>query len=124
MANERAEALDFQIGDLLFLTRGFQRRLQAQQNRSWEFDREEGILDAATVNLRAYTLRSELSALQQQISQLPPENLPQIAQTLSTQEFWQDLSEAERRVYLREFVKAVSIVRDADDWDVQIQFVF
>jgi len=28
------------------LANKLQRRLQAQQNRSWEFDREEGILDA------------------------------------------------------------------------------
>jgi DNA invertase Pin-like site-specific DNA recombinase len=85
---------------------------------------QQGILDETTANLRRYTLRSELSELQQQLSQLPPENLPQIAQTLSTQEFWQDLSEAERRVYLREFIQAVWIVRQEDDWDVHIQFVF
>jgi subtilase family serine protease len=84
----------------------------------------EGILDEASANLRAYTLRSQLSSLQQQVSQLPPENLPQIAQTLSSQEFWQDLSEAERRVYLREFIRAVWIVRQGDRWNIQIQFVF
>ena len=28
------------------LANKLQRRLQAQQNRSWEFDREEGTLDA------------------------------------------------------------------------------
>jgi DNA invertase Pin-like site-specific DNA recombinase len=84
----------------------------------------DGILDQATADLRSYTLRSELAALEQQLSQLPPANLPQLAQNLATPEFWQDLSEAERRVYLREFIRQVQLVRDGADWTVQIQFVF
>ncbi|MDB9526354.1 recombinase family protein [Oscillatoria sp. CS-180] len=85
---------------------------------------QQAILDETSANLRAYTLRNELSQLQQQLSQLPPENLPQIAQTLSVKAFWLDLSEAERRVYLREFIQSVQIVRKDNSWDVQIQFVF
>ena len=85
---------------------------------------QQGILDEASAQLRTYTLQGELSVLQQELSQLPPENLKQIAQTLSSREFWQDLSEVERRVYLREFVRAVWIVRDQEDWQVQVQFVF
>ena len=85
---------------------------------------QQGILDEASAQLRTYTLQGELSGLQQELSQLPPENLKQIAQTLSSREFWQDLSEVERRVYLREFVRAVWIVRDQDAWQVQVQFVF
>ncbi|MGD1930786.1 MAG: recombinase family protein [Leptolyngbyaceae cyanobacterium] len=85
---------------------------------------QQGILDEASAQLRTYTLQGELSGLQQELSQLPPENLKQIAQTLSSREFWQDLSEVERRVYLREFVRAVWIVRDQEDWQVQVQFVF
>lgn len=84
----------------------------------------QGILDEATANLRTYTLRSELAHLQQQVSQLPPENLQQIVQTLSIREFWDDLSEAERRVYLREFIHKALIIRCGDRWDVQIEFVF
>jgi DNA invertase Pin-like site-specific DNA recombinase len=84
----------------------------------------DGILDQATADLRSYTLRSELAALEQQLSQLPPANLPQLAQNLAQPEFWQDLSEAERRVYLREFIRQVQLVRDGADWTVQIQFVF
>ena len=84
----------------------------------------DGILDQATADLRTYTLRSELAALEQQLSQLPPANLPQLAQNLAQPEFWQDLSEAERRVYLREFIRQVQLVRDGADWTVQIQFVF
>ncbi|MBE7381344.1 MAG: recombinase family protein [Leptolyngbya sp. SIO1E4] len=84
----------------------------------------QGILDEATASLRAYTLRGEISTLKQQVSQLPPENLLQIVQTLSIPQFWQDLSEAERRVYLREFIQTVLITRDGDTWDVAIRFVF
>ncbi|MEO1094301.1 MAG: recombinase family protein [Cyanobacteria bacterium J06638_28] len=84
----------------------------------------QGILDETTANLRTYTLRSELSELEQQISQLPPENLLQIVQTLSIRQFWLDLSEAERRVYLREFIERVVIDRDEDTWTIRIQFVF
>ena len=82
------------------------------------------ILDDATANLRVYALRSEISNLEQQISQLPPENLVQIVQALSIPQFWQDLSEAERRVYLREFIHKVIIIRDGNNWDIAIQFVF
>ncbi len=85
---------------------------------------QQGILDETTAHVRAYTLRSDLANLQQQLSQLPPENLTQIAQTLSTKEFWQDLSEAERRVYLREFIQTIQIRRESHTWEVDIQFVF
>ncbi|NER80066.1 MAG: recombinase family protein [Leptolyngbya sp. SIO1D8] len=85
---------------------------------------KEEILDTATANLRTYTLRSEISDLKQQMSQLPPENLLQIVQTLSIPQFWEDLSEAERRVYLREFIKTVLITRTGNDWAIEIQFVF
>ncbi|MEM0980804.1 MAG: recombinase family protein [Cyanobacteria bacterium P01_H01_bin.58] len=84
----------------------------------------QGILDATTASLRTYTLRSELSELEQQISQLPPQNLLQIVQTLSIRQFWLDLSEPERRVYLREFIDRVLITRAQDTWTIQIQFVF
>jgi methionyl-tRNA formyltransferase len=83
-----------------------------------------GILDDTTADLRTYTLRSEIADLEQQRSQLPPANLPEIAQTLSIPQFWQDLSEAERRVYLREFIRQIQLRREGNDWSVAIQFVF
>ncbi|NEQ44177.1 MAG: recombinase family protein [Leptolyngbya sp. SIOISBB] len=85
---------------------------------------QQGILDPASADLRRYTLRGELSALEQKRSQLPPENLSTIAQTLGSPEFWQDLSESERRVYLREFIQTIWIDRADTDWQVRIQFVF
>lgn len=83
-----------------------------------------GILDDTTADLRTYTLRSEIAELEQQRSQLPPANLPEIAQTLSIPQFWQDLSEAERRVYLREFIRQIQLWREGNEWSVAIQFVF
>lgn len=85
---------------------------------------DTGILDEATASLRTYTLRSEISDLKQQISQLPPENLSQIVQTLSIPQFWHDLSESERRVYLREFIRRVLITREGENWGISIEFVF
>ena len=84
----------------------------------------QGILDEATANLRIYTLRGELSNLQQEVAQLPPQDLLQVVQTLSIPQFWQDLSEAERRVYLREFIHEIILIRTDNTWEVQIRFVF
>jgi DNA invertase Pin-like site-specific DNA recombinase len=84
----------------------------------------QGVLDQASADLRRYTLQGELAVLEQQRSQLPPANLLEIAQTLGSQQFWQDLSESERRVYLREFIQTIWIDRTEADWNVRIQFVF
>lgn len=84
-----------------------------------------GVLDTTTADLRAYTLRSDIAALDQKLAQLPPDNLPEIAKTLSIPQFWRDLSESERRVYLREFIREIQILRpDSRTWDLQLQFVF
>ncbi len=85
---------------------------------------DQGILDTPTAQLRAYTLRSEVAALQQHLSQLPPENLQAVARTLASEQFWQDLTESERRVYFREFIQTIQIIRQENAWDVAIQFVF
>lgn len=85
---------------------------------------QQGILDQASADLRRYTLRGELATLEQQRSQLPPENLSTIAQTLGSPAFWQDLSESERRVYLREFIQTIWLDRAEHDYQVRVQFVF
>jgi hypothetical protein len=84
----------------------------------------QGVLDQTSADLRRYTLRGELADLEQQRSQLPPENLAEIAQTLKSPEFWQGLSESERRVYLREFIQTIWIERTETSWQISIQFVF
>ena len=87
-----------------------------------------GILDAETADLRAYKLRSELSKLQANLAALPPVNLTSVAQAVSIPQFWLDLSEAERRFYLREFIRQIQIIRSFDTspfkWSVKLIFIF
>ena len=90
------------------------------------------IFDAETAILRSYKLRAEISVLQSRLSKLPPPNLISIAETVSIPEFWTDLSETERRFYLREFLRRVELVRvstpahqsSGTDWTVELVFIF
>ena len=90
------------------------------------------IFDAETATLRSYKLRAEISVLQSNLSKLPPSNLISIAETVSIPEFWIDLSETERRFYLREFLQRVELVRtsppaypsSAAGWTVELVFTF
>ena len=89
---------------------------------------EQGILDRDTTELRNYKLRTEIAQLETKVAQLPPGNLRAIAQAVSLQQFWLDLSEAERRFYFREFIKQIVISRDAGNaaqsWSVELKFIF
>ncbi len=85
---------------------------------------ETGILDAETAKLRAYKLRTEISALQAKLATLPPVNLLCVAQAVSIPQFWLDLSETERRFYLREFIRKIEIIRKNQNWQLQIIFIF
>ncbi|GAX43597.1 recombinase [Tolypothrix sp. NIES-4075] len=85
---------------------------------------ETGILDVETAKLRAYKLRTEISALQAKLATLPPVNLRSVAQAVSIPQFWLDLSEAERRFYLREFIRKIEIIRQNQNWQLQIIFIF
>ena len=85
---------------------------------------ETGILDAETAKIRAYKLRTEISALQAKLATLPPVNLRSVAQAVSIPQFWLDLSEAERRFYLREFIRKIEIIRQNQNWQLQIIFIF
>jgi DNA invertase Pin-like site-specific DNA recombinase len=82
-----------------------------------------GILDPETAALRAYNLRTEIAGLENQLAQLPPANLRQIAQTISIPQFWHDLSEAERRFYFREFLSRIEVV-GSPDWSLKLIFMF
>jgi DNA invertase Pin-like site-specific DNA recombinase len=82
------------------------------------------ILDKATAELRAYTVKTEISVLRERLAQLPPMNLREIAKTVSIEQFWLDLSESERRFYFREFIRQIKIVRDGKNWSVILQFIF
>jgi DNA invertase Pin-like site-specific DNA recombinase len=83
-----------------------------------------GILDVETAKLRAYKVRTEISALQAQLASLPPVNLRSVAQAVSIPQFWLDLSESERRFYLREFIRQIEIVRQGNEWKLHIVFIF
>jgi DNA invertase Pin-like site-specific DNA recombinase len=85
---------------------------------------ETGVLDQETVDLRSYKLRTEIAQLQDQLAQLPPANLKAIAQNISIPQFWLDLSESERRVYLREFIRQIEIVRTETGWHLKLNFIF
>ena len=67
------------------------------------------ILDQQTASIRNYQLQTEISQLKTKLAQLPPNNLETIAKTLSLKQFWYDLSEEERRFYLREFIQSIKI---------------
>lgn len=86
-----------------------------------------GILDQPSADLRAYRVRATLATLRDRQAQRPPSNLGAIAQALSIPQFWQDLSEAERRVYFREFIDQITLTRsggDRTDWSLTLGFVF
>jgi len=85
---------------------------------------EQEILDTETAELRAYKLRTEMSQLQNQLAQLPPPNLPAIAQAVSIPEFWLDLSESERRFYFREFIRQIQLIRHEKSWKLELTFIF
>ena len=86
---------------------------------------EQRILDEETAALRKYKLSSEIATLNGQIAQLPPKNLEKIADAVSIPQFWQDLSEAERRFYFREFIQQIEIIRDtSQSWSLKIVFIF
>jgi DNA invertase Pin-like site-specific DNA recombinase len=82
------------------------------------------VLDSKTADLRAYTLKTEIAQLQTKLAQLPPVNLLETSKTVSLQQFWLDLSEAERRFYFREFMDSIEIVRGVADWSIHLQFRF
>ncbi|MDX2273665.1 MAG: recombinase family protein [Cyanobacteriota bacterium] len=101
--------------------------IEAQINRNDENLKElahlqsQGYLDEGSLQQRRYHLQTENALLAQKLEQLPPSNLPEIAQTLSIQPFWHDLSEAERRRYFREFIRLVEVNPQGE---VKLSFFF
>ncbi len=85
---------------------------------------DSGILDQDTADLRTYTLRTEISALENKLSQLPPVDLQATAQAVSLPQFWLDLSESERRFYFREFIREIRLLRQDTGWELKLVFFF
>ncbi|NEO88279.1 MAG: recombinase family protein [Spirulina sp. SIO3F2] len=85
----------------------------------------QGILDPETAQLRRYKIQTAIAELQARLAPLPPDNIKSIAQSVSLKQFWLDLSEAERRFYLREFIQAIEIEHwPTGSWDIQLRFIF
>ncbi|MBW4638419.1 MAG: recombinase family protein [Gloeocapsa sp. UFS-A4-WI-NPMV-4B04] len=85
---------------------------------------ETGVLDAETAQLRTYKVHTEISQLQAKLSTLPPVNLRSVAQAVSIEQFWLDLSESERRFYFREFIRSIELIRQDSGWQLQLIFIF
>ncbi|MBE9241611.1 recombinase family protein [Synechocystis salina] len=92
-----------------------------EQLPTWE---ERGILDSHTHQLRRYQLKQDLAQLQQQLAQLPPDELQRIIPAVSLPQFWRDLSETERRFYFREFIRSIQLDRQPQGWNFCLTFVF
>lgn len=85
---------------------------------------DNGVLDVETAKLRTYKVRTEISALQAKLASLPPVSLRSVVQAVSIPQFWLDLSESERRFYLREFIRKIEIMRQDNEWELRIVFIF
>lgn len=85
---------------------------------------DDGILDRESAQLRTFNLETELSQLRSQRSNFPPVNLAETSKAIAIPEFWLDLSETERRFYLREFIQSIDISRGETDWALSLSFVF
>jgi DNA invertase Pin-like site-specific DNA recombinase len=85
----------------------------------------EGWLDGETAALRHQKLQTEIAQLQDKLAQLPPINLKEIAQAVSIPQFWQDLSEEERRFFFREFIQQIQLTpSEGKDWSLILKFIF
>ena len=74
----------------------------------------QGILDQESANLRLINLNHQISGLRDKMAQLPPTDLPTIFRNITLPQFWADLSESERRFYLREFLTMITVPCDDD----------
>jgi DNA invertase Pin-like site-specific DNA recombinase/predicted metal-binding protein len=116
-----------QIGNLNNITVLFHEQILAKEKIIKQLSdlENQGILDEETARLREYKLRTEIAQLQAKLSQLPPANLTQIAQTISFPQFWLDLSESERRFYFREFIKQIYLIPNSPkNWELKLVFIF
>ena len=84
----------------------------------------QGILDETTADLRAYNVQTEIAQLRQQLTQLPPVNLRELSQAVTIPQFWEDLSEPERRFFFREFIREIQILRNDRAWTLKLIFIF
>ena len=113
--------------DLNQIKSGFEFEIQTKQETLLKLENlvTQDILDQETASLRSYKLKTEISALETKINQLPPANLQAIARNVSLPQFWFDLSEEERRFYFREFIQKIQLNIDQDQaWTLNLIFIF
>ncbi|APB32909.1 Site-specific recombinase, DNA invertase Pin homologs [Gloeomargarita lithophora Alchichica-D10] len=106
------------------IKQGLQSQIHQKQQILSQLDelKHQGILDELTTQMRAVTLQTELNQIQNQLAQLPPVNLQEIARTASLPAFWLDLSPVEQRVYLREFLHHIKIQPQGHQYQVCLVF--
>ncbi len=90
---------------------------------------EAEVLDEASAQLRQTQLRTEIARLYDQVDQLSPVNLQEIAQAVTIPQFWLDLSEAERRFFFREFIRQIELSYATSGaveppWSLRLQLIF
>ena len=88
---------------------------------------QQQIFEEQTAKIRAYQLKTEIAQLQNQLNTLPPANLVTVANNISIPQFWNDLSEAEKRLYFREFIKQIKIKLPSKlnpVWQLSLNFIF
>jgi DNA invertase Pin-like site-specific DNA recombinase len=114
------------LPDLALMKQGITGAIAAKQSLLEQLPTlmESGVLDQGTADLRAYKLRTEIVELQTNLAKLPPVDLQATAQTLSIPQFWLDLTETERRAYLREFIREIRLLWRENDWQVELVFSF
>jgi len=117
---------DVELPDMTRIKQGISSAIAAKQSLIDQLAPlvEAEVLDQNTADLRAYKVRSEISELENQLSQLPPVDLKATVQTVSIPQFWLDLSETERRFYFREFIRQIDLVRQDKSWEVKLVFFF
>ncbi|MGY6529970.1 MAG: recombinase family protein [Cyanobacterium sp.] len=87
----------------------------------------ENILDEQTAKIRGLKIENEISELNSQINSLPPNDLKEMIDNLSLKQFWYDLSEQEKRFYLREFIKQIYIIPNpinSKEYQIKLDFIF
>ncbi|MBF2056831.1 MAG: recombinase family protein [Cyanobacterium sp. T60_A2020_053] len=86
---------------------------------------KENILDIKTAEIRKYQLNQEIVELKEKLAQLPPANLVKMSSDLALPQFWHDLSEPEKRFYLREFINQIYLdYNDNHELIINLEFVF
>jgi len=88
---------------------------------------EREILDQETALIRSYKLQNDIVELSEKLNQLPPDNLKEMINNLAIAQFWYDLSEPERRFYLREFIKQIYVIPDLNQpkqYQLKLDFIF